>query len=250
MAWLSTKVVERSIIYYTNRERRKRGLNPLSGNTKLARAARRHSLWMSKTGRFSHKGQGGSSPSERTARAGYWHGTGENIWMNPGAKRSGATYRSRFVWNSDWKLGKAAVISWMNSTGHRRNLLHPDYRHIGIGVARSRRGTYLTQNFGLGSNMSGLGSWLVIPLLMGSLFLLLATVGVIVTMLNRAVASLGNANVWEWPQTAWEGLKEPVALGMLQLLARGVFTGMLIGAVAIAVVLVLAFLINAIVKRA
>ena len=146
MAWLSHQGCGNgAILHYTNKERRKRGLSPLSGNRALAKAARGHSRWMSKTGRFSHRGQGGSTPSDRAARAGYWHGTGENIWMNLGSRRSGATYRSRFVWNSDWKLGKAAVISWMNSTGHRRNLLHPDYRHIGVGVAKSRRGTYLTQ---------------------------------------------------------------------------------------------------------
>ena len=50
MAWLSTKVVERSILHYTNKERRKRGLLPLSGNRALAKAARGHSRWMSKTG--------------------------------------------------------------------------------------------------------------------------------------------------------------------------------------------------------
>ena len=41
------------------------------------------------------------------------------------------------------------MIDWMNSPGHRKNLLDPDAKVIGIGVARNRKGSiYLTQNFG------------------------------------------------------------------------------------------------------
>ena len=152
MAWLSTKVVERSILHYTNKERRKRGIKPLSGNRALAKAARGHSRWMANTGRYGHKGAGGSTPSARAAKAGYHHGAGENIWMARGGRsRKGTAWKSKFRWDNDWRLGKAAVISWMNSPGHKANLLDNGYRHIGIGVARNRRGAfYLTQNFGNG----------------------------------------------------------------------------------------------------
>ncbi len=145
---MNTRVVERSVLYYTNRERSKRGLRKLSGHRSLKRAARHHSRWMSRSSRYSHSGVHGSRPWERAKWAGYpSQRVGENIWTV--SSGSGGTWRSRFKWRSDWQLGKAAVISWMNSKGHRRNLLNPDWNHLGVGVARNRSGrVYLTQNFG------------------------------------------------------------------------------------------------------
>lgn len=221
----SNRLAERSVIYYTNKERRKRGLPKLSGSRRLRKAARGHSRWMARTGRFSHTGQGGSRVADRAARAGYLHGAGENIWMNPGTGRSGATYGSNFIWNSDWKMGKAAVISWMNSPGHRENILRPAYRHIGIGVARSRRGIYLTQNFGLGLDAGNFLRW--------TLFALPAAIPVLL-LFYSAIADLAEL---DW-----------ITVGV-PLFARGVFRGMLLGAGAIGVVLVVAILLNSSLNR-
>ena len=141
-------VIERSIQHHTNKERRKRGLKPLKGHEALIRAARRHSRWMAKTGRYSHTGAKGSNPHQRATRAGFGStATGENIWNTRG--RSGNAWKSRFRWRGDWQLGKAAVISWLNSPGHRQNLLSPQWNYSGMGVGINRRGRiYLTQVFG------------------------------------------------------------------------------------------------------
>ena len=141
-------VIERSIQHHTNKERRKRGLRPLKGHRALIRAARGHSRWMARTNRYSHTGVGGSKPHQRAARSGFGGtATGENIWNTRG--RSGRAWKSRFRWRGDWQLGKAAVISWLNSPGHRYNLLSPQWNCSGMGVGINRRGRiYLTQVFG------------------------------------------------------------------------------------------------------
>lgn len=157
---MQTGIVERSILHHANKERRRRGLKPLQGHPALIRAARGHSRWMARTRKYSHTGGGGSSPGDRTSRAGYTGRASENLWWTPVQEHSGRSGRrreqglawhSRFRWDNDWKLGKAAVITWMNSPGHRENMLSSEWRHIGIGVARNTRGEiYLTQNFGDG----------------------------------------------------------------------------------------------------
>ena len=146
---MNARVVEKSILHYTNRERTRRGLKKLKGQPSLIRAARGHSRWMARRNRYSHTGGGGSQPQHRVQRAGYVSvSVGENIWRTSGS--SGLAWHSRFHWNSSWRLGHAAVISWMNSPGHRENILNPSWQHIGIGVGRKRKGeVYLTQNFGM-----------------------------------------------------------------------------------------------------
>ena len=165
---MGTRIVERSILYYTNRERRKRKLRRLKGHRALARAARGHSRWMARTGHYGHYGPGAFTPTDRVRRQGYGADASENIWRAPSQRGRGGTWKSKFQWKSDWTLGKAAVISWMNSPGHRKNLLDPDWRDIGIGVARTKRGTYyLTQNFGQGSEWGNLTVPFAIAILLG-----------------------------------------------------------------------------------
>ena len=148
---MQAKIVERSILHYTNKERRKRGLVVLAGLPALITAARGHGRWMASTGRYEHTGTNGNSPSNRVSKAGYLGGAGENIWQVQSEHGRGGTWKSRFRWDNDWKLGKAAVISWMNSPGHRANMLSSEWHHLGIGVAMNKRGrVYLTQNFGNG----------------------------------------------------------------------------------------------------
>ena len=177
---MGTTIVERSILYYTNRERRRRKLRALKGHRALIRAARGHSHWMARTGVYGHNGAHGSSHIDRAQRQGYGTGVSENIWNAPSRRGRGGTWKSKFQWNSDWSLGKAAVISWMNSPGHRANLLNPDWHDIGIGVARSKRGTYyLTQNFGNGTSAQAeftwrMLGWLAVPIAIAALWILSA----------------------------------------------------------------------------
>ena len=157
---LDTKAVEKSILYYTNRERRKEGLPSLDGDKSLISAARNHSRWMADTGYFDHVGAKHSDPTDRVQKAGYSGVAGENIWHMQSYNGKGLSYRESHRWGDPQTLGKVAVRVWMKSPGHRKNLLNSEWDDIGIGVAVNKKGMiYLTQNFGyetsLGSSVNG-----------------------------------------------------------------------------------------------
>jgi uncharacterized protein YkwD len=115
-----------------NVERRKRGLRSLKSDKKLRRAAAGHSRDMVRRRYFDHTSPGGKTPGDRARAAGYvWRTVGENIAWGGGRY---ATPRS-------------IVRMWMNSPGHRANILGRAYRDAGAGVAagvptRGGGGTY------------------------------------------------------------------------------------------------------------
>jgi uncharacterized protein YkwD/stress response protein SCP2 len=115
----------------TNRERARAGLPPLATDALLTRAAQAHSTDMVVRAFYSHTGPDGSQPWDRAASAGSTRRTiGENIACG---QRSAAE----------------VVEGWMNSPGHRANILKREFTHIGIGFAGGgKAGTYWTQLFG------------------------------------------------------------------------------------------------------
>jgi len=127
--------IESRILGLTNGERARRGLAALDSDAGLTLAARAHSEQMARLGFFAHVG---GAPADRTlqrrvARAGSTAVTiGENI--------------ARFSPRPD--LAGEIVEAWMESEGHRANVLSPEYTHLGVGVVRDRAGDYLaTQVF-------------------------------------------------------------------------------------------------------
>ncbi|MEU6227751.1 CAP domain-containing protein [Streptomyces sp. NPDC047042] len=119
------------VIDLTNRERARAGLPPLASDAPLTRAAQAHSTDMVVRAFYSHTGPDGSQPWDRAAAAGSTRRTiGENIACG---QRSAAE----------------VVEGWMNSPGHRANILKREFTHIGIGFAGGgKAGTYWTQLFG------------------------------------------------------------------------------------------------------
>ncbi|MFE9613939.1 CAP domain-containing protein [Streptomyces sp. NPDC006012] len=119
------------VVELTNRERRRARLAPLSPDPLLTAAAQAHSADMVARDFYSHTSPEGSQPWDRAAAAGSRRRTiGENIACG---QRSAAE----------------VVTGWMNSPGHRANILKPDFTHIGVGFAGGgRTGTYWTQLFG------------------------------------------------------------------------------------------------------
>lgn len=116
---------ERQSFYLHNRERAKRKLKPLCVHPSLQTAARAHSKDMIKRDYFSHTTKGTSRDGcDRVKRRGYrFRNCGENIALGSGSKG-----------------GPGAIMrSWMNSSGHRKNILSNKYREVGIGVSK---GTY------------------------------------------------------------------------------------------------------------
>ena len=117
------------VVTLTNAERQKAGCPPLANNRTLRQVATAHSEDMAERDFFSHTTPDGEDPSDRAAAAGYAGYSGENIAMG---------YRS----------AEAVVDAWMDSSGHRANILNCSSTEIGVGVADSPRGLYWTQMFG------------------------------------------------------------------------------------------------------
>jgi uncharacterized protein YkwD len=137
----SKRALVRATLCVLNAHRARNNLRPLRLNRKLSRAARRHSRAMARHRFFSHNSLSGASFVDRIRSTGYLSGArswsvGENIAYGSGGR---STPRS---------IGAA----WMNSPGHRANILSRSYRSIGIGIASGtpsgRPGGTYTTDFG------------------------------------------------------------------------------------------------------
>jgi len=125
--------VATDIVKHTNEARGRNGLPPLSANSKLMEAARIHAQQMAKYQRDEHTINGAQYPTlvSRLQAVGYdYSNAAENI-----------------AWNQ--RDAQTAVNGWMNSTGHRANILNPNLTEIGAAMARSAKGEpYWIQVFG------------------------------------------------------------------------------------------------------
>jgi uncharacterized protein YkwD len=112
--------VRAATLCLVNAQRARHSLQPLSENLLLQRAAELHSLDMAARDFFEHQNPDGVQPDARIVRQGYPPIlVGENL-----------------AWGETAKSAPAAIVElWMNSPGHRRNILEPQYREIGIGMA-------------------------------------------------------------------------------------------------------------------
>ena len=120
--------VEAEIHRLVNEERTKAGVKPLQWSERLAEIAEQHSTDMRDKNYFSH---GNFVQRIRTVCAG---AAGENIF---------------YGFSTDpIKIAKSAVSSWMNSPGHRANILSTSYHIEGVGIAISETSkAYVTQDF-------------------------------------------------------------------------------------------------------
>lgn len=120
---------EQAVLDLSNRERERAGLPPLRADEKLCQAAREHSTNMARQDRLDHVLDG----------------------KDPGQRLRDVGYRS-FGWGENCAAGQRtaaeAVSTWMNSPGHRANILNGSFTEIGIGIApNGRGGHYYTQVF-------------------------------------------------------------------------------------------------------
>lgn len=118
---------EQKVVELTNQERAKNGLKPLTLDTALSKVARAKSQDMQSKGYFSHTSPTYGSPFDMMKKFGItYRSAGENIAMGQ-------------------PTPEAVVKAWMNSEGHRANILNSGYTHIGVGHVAS--GNYWTQMF-------------------------------------------------------------------------------------------------------
>jgi uncharacterized protein YkwD len=136
---LSAKHARAAVVCLINRVRSQNGRGHLDRDGRLNNAAARHSVRMRKQSCFSHQCPGESSLLGRLRNVRYivdglsrW-AYGENIaW---GTARKGTPRRT--------------VSAWMNSSGHRANILSGNFRDVGVGYSHKGKRGYYTADFGL-----------------------------------------------------------------------------------------------------
>ncbi|MFF5846191.1 CAP domain-containing protein [Streptomyces massasporeus] len=117
------------VLSLVNEERAKVGCSPVAANSALQSLAQNYSEDMAARGFFDHTDPDGSTPWDRAEQAGISNLGGENIARG--------------------QADAAAVMdAWMNSPGHRANILNCDFKTLGVGVELGSGGPWWTQNFG------------------------------------------------------------------------------------------------------
>ncbi|MFJ8511509.1 CAP domain-containing protein [Lysinibacillus xylanilyticus] len=118
---------EQEVVKLTNAERTKAGLAPFKTDDKLMAAAREKSQDMQSKNYFSHTSPTFGSPFDRMKALGItYKSAGENIAQGQ-------------------RTPQEVVQAWMDSPGHRANILNEKFTHIGVGYVKS--GNYWTQQF-------------------------------------------------------------------------------------------------------
>ena len=123
----SVSEYEKQVVELVNSYRAQYGLNPVTLNTELSKVARLKSQDMKDKGYFSHTSPTYGSPFDMMKQFGISYRTaGENIAMGQ-------------------RTPEAVMEAWMNSEGHRANILNASYTQIGVGYVAD--GNYWTQMF-------------------------------------------------------------------------------------------------------
>jgi len=132
----SSMAMEKRVFELTNAERAKHRLPPLIWHDVLSSAARAHSDDMLRNNMTGHSGSDGSSAKQRIERQGIKNA---NSWSENVAYGSSTP--------------EAVVQAWMNSPGHKANILSNNSSHLGVGLVLRPAGSnaayshYWTQNF-------------------------------------------------------------------------------------------------------
>ncbi|NJL45991.1 MAG: CAP domain-containing protein [Leptolyngbyaceae cyanobacterium SM2_3_12] len=128
LAQISPNVLE-DLLTRINAERQRVGAPPLRINPQLTTAAQRHAQDMAQNRQISHNGSDGSTMQSRIEDARYpWTTIGENVAMGQATPA-------------------AVMTSWMNSPGHRQNILNPDFTELGLSYAEAAGRLYWVQVF-------------------------------------------------------------------------------------------------------
>lgn len=118
---------EQKVVELTNQERAKQGLPALKVDAELSKVAKEKSKDMQKNNYFDHNSPTYGSPFDMMKQFGIqYKAAGENIAQGQ-------------------QTPEEVVQAWMNSEGHRKNIMSSDYTHIGVGYVEE--GNYWTQQF-------------------------------------------------------------------------------------------------------
>jgi len=149
--------VETLVHQYINQERQEQGLATLGHEQQLRYIAKNHSEDMANRSYFSHEDLSGDGFSDRYSEAGYnceveisqnrYATGGENIAQTWYRKQIDMGGSGRYYDSAD-ELARGIVTQWMNSPGHRENILRDYWQSEGIGIEITESGkVFATQNF-------------------------------------------------------------------------------------------------------
>jgi uncharacterized protein YkwD len=121
--------IEAAIFDLVNQERTRRDISAVSRHPKLDTVARNYARLMAARNEMGHF-VGGTTPGQRITAGGYrWSRYGENVARG-------------------YRTAQEVMNGWMNSPGHRANILNPRFVDMGIGVAtRNNRTKFFCQDF-------------------------------------------------------------------------------------------------------
>jgi uncharacterized protein YkwD len=115
--------LQQQVVTLTNEMRAGSGLGPLTADASLTNAAQAHAVEQASVDTMSHTGLDGSNAATRMQRTGYpLQNWGENV-------------------AADYASPSAVVYAWMNSPGHRANIVSGNFTQIGIGIAYAADGS-------------------------------------------------------------------------------------------------------------
>ena len=157
---IKAQQIENLVHEFTNQERLNHGLSSLAFDSEITQVARGHSSDMAEREYFAHETPEGLTPTDRAEQKGYscqkmvglliYSGLAENIFQ-------GHLFDSYYTingeitsyeWNTEEEIAKITVDGWMNSPGHRENILTEIFDREGIGVKITEdHKVYVTQNF-------------------------------------------------------------------------------------------------------
>lgn len=124
--------MEEQVLQQINEIRQQQGLETLRKNEKLAQVARNYSRRMAEQGFFAHTSPQGDTLVDRVRAVGiFFFAVGENLFTSTNIAQP----------------VPRAIAGWMDSPGHRQNVLRPEYRETGIGVWKQGNSYYFTQLF-------------------------------------------------------------------------------------------------------
>lgn len=141
---LNNTLIEIEILNFTNEERLGRGLRPLTWNDQLSFVARKHSNDMYERDFFEHQNPDGDWPTDRAKKLGIsmpLNCIAENAANVPLVSPSCGLIKN------EKDAAKCFVESWVDSPGHRDNLLSRYLDEIGVGTYCSKSQCWSTQNF-------------------------------------------------------------------------------------------------------
>lgn len=131
---LAQSALELEVLQRTNQVRTERGLRPLQWDALAYKAALGHAQDMLRRSYFAHQSPDGLGAAERLRAEGVLEVTsGENL--------------ASFEGYPDAEIPRRALTGWMNSPGHRANLLKPEFTHLGVALVRQGRQVMVVQNF-------------------------------------------------------------------------------------------------------